>query len=102
MRPLYYSRVRNVGLSVAVFPDRVQLRCSLVDVAIDDVSEGRGLYPSILCIDRTSEDAFVDMSGIDRTSEDAFVDMSVTVNTRESSPSYPHYRVGVATALWTR
>lgn len=95
VRPLYYSRVRNVGLSVAVFPDRVQLRCSLVDVAIDDVSEGRGLYPSILCIDRTSEDAFVDMSGIDRTSEDAFVDMSVTVNTRESSPSYPHYRVGV-------
>ena len=109
VRPLYYSRVRNVGLSVAVFPDRVQLRCSLMDVAIDDVSEGRGLYPSILCIDRTSEDAFVDMSGIDRTSEDAFVDMSgidrtsedafvdmsVTVNTRESSPSYPHYRVGV-------
>ena len=81
VRPLYYSRVRNVGLSVAVFPDRVQLRCSLVDVAIDDVSEGRGLYPSILCIDSTSEDAFVDMS--------------VTVNTRESSPSYPHYRVGV-------
>lgn len=81
VRPLYYSRVRDVGLSVAVFPDRVQLRCSLVDVAIDDVSEGRELYPSILCIDRTSEEAFVDMS--------------VTVNTRENSPSYPHYRVGV-------
>ena len=81
LQSLCCTTVQNAMVSVAVFPGHILLRCSLLDVRIDDVSASRGHYPSVLAIDR--HDA------------DPFIDTTVTVFTRTSAPEYPQYRVRV-------
>lgn len=79
LQPLCCASVQRATVLVAVFPGHILLRCSLLDVRVEDVSAGRGHYASVLAIDRRDAGPFIDAS--------------VTVFTRTAAPEYPQYRV---------
>lgn len=89
--PLFIGQLYRTALQVGVSPAKIGVEMSLGELSLDDLSEGCGIYSSIVSTEHSSS------AGND--SNDWFMKASISVFTSQDAPSYPGYHFAFSTAL---